>query len=186
MVVPVRVLWVAALTLACGETDVTASSADATTAATATASGRQTSSAQTAATSSSAAPARPKSTLQGTWTATFKSELAKVTLEPGVSDKAWASDKGDAAVGEGTIELTIAESGLVKGTLKGALGELLIAGMAEGDVVNGTFTAERPEPATFSGTIELANKAGVLEGELRASSGDAKLVRRGTLSLKKK
>ncbi len=190
MVLSVRFVTALALVcaLGCGESGATASSAEGTakTSAGAGTSAPGTSSSQSTGKTSSEAPPTPKSTLQGTWTATFKSEVAKVTLDPGVSDKAWASDKGEVAVGEGTLELTITESGLLKGTMKGALGDLVVAGMADGDAVNGNFSSEQPEPTTMSGTIELTKKGDALEGELRASSGDAKLVRRATLSLKKK
>jgi hypothetical protein len=57
--------------------------------------------------------------------------------------------------------------------------------VAEGALVHGTFSAEKPEPASMSGTIELALTGEALGGELRASSGDAKLVRRATLTLKR-
>lgn len=192
MVVSVKQCLIAALlcaaTLGCGDPAATATSAESTAKSSggAPASVPSGSAGQTTARPSSEAPPSPKSDLQGAWTSAFKTERAKVTLDPGVSDKAWASDKGETAVGDGTLELSIAENGTVKGSLKGSLGDLVLHGMADGDHVNGTFTAAQPEPATFSGTVELTKKGDALEGELRASSGDAKLVRRATLSLKKK
>lgn len=175
--------------VACGESTVTTSSADPATkgsSTTTSAPGQGASSVKGSSPAPSAAAPIPKSNLAGTWTAPFVSERAKLTLDPGVFDKAWAADEGKDAVGDGTLELTIEEDGRVKGKLGGALGELTLAGMADGDVVNATFSSERPEPTTFAGTIELAKKGDALEGELRASNGDAKIVRRATLTLKKK
>jgi hypothetical protein len=122
-----------------------------------------------------------KSTLAGAWKGTFVAEVAKVTLDPGVGDP-WAKDKGTEAVGKGELELTIANDGTVTGRLKGSLGELVVKGVAEEKLVHATFSAERPEPTTMAGTLELAVASGKLEGELRASSGDATLVRRAKVT----
>jgi hypothetical protein len=94
----------------------------------------------------------------------------------------WSKDKGTEAVGKGELELTVAADGTVTGRLTGALGDLVVKGVAEESLVHATFSAERPEPTTMAGTLELSLSIGKLEGELRGSSGDATLVRKAKVS----
>ncbi len=183
---PFQLLLVCAL-IGCegGSSSGATSAPPASAAPSARASTSTTSSAPAAA--SSAKPKAPAEapTVVGEWRGPFQAELARVTLDPGVGDATWAKDKGTDAVGKGQLELTVANDGQVRGKLTGALGELTFVGVAEGALVHGTFSAEKPEPASMSGTIELALTGEALGGELRASSGDAKLVRRATLTLKR-
>lgn len=139
--------------------------------------------------SSSAAPTAHASTapaatspLAGKWTASFESKKAKVAQDPGVADPAWAKEDGSEASGPGTIELTIAEDGTVSGKLSGSLGEATIAGMADEKGAAGTFTPSSTEASAMHGTLELALASDKLTGSLRASSGDAHIVRSATLS----
>lgn len=125
------------------------------------------------------APARAP--LAGAWRGPFVAQVGKVTLDPGVSDP-WSKDPGTDAVGKGELELKVAADGTVTGRLTGALGDLLVKGVAEENLVHATFTAERPEPKTMAGTLELALSNGKLDGELRGSSGDASLVRKANVS----
>ena len=163
----------------------TAAAPSASAAPTVRASASTSSSAPPTARSASPATAVEAPTVVGEWRGPFQAELAKVTLDPGVGDSTWAKDKGTAAVGKGQLELTVASDGQVRGKLSGALGDLVLFGVAEGGLVHGTFSAEQPEPTSMSGTVELTLTGDALGGELRASSGDAKLVRRATLSLKR-
>jgi hypothetical protein len=81
------------------------------------------------------------------------------------------------------LELTVAADGTVSGKLSGALGDAVLAGSAEESRVTATFTPASAADPAMHGTLALAREGEALVGTLRASSGDARLVRMATLSL---
>lgn len=140
-----------------------------------------TSSSSSTSANASAAPTS-HSPLAGKWIASFEAKKAKVAQDPGVADPAWAKDDGSQVSGAGTIEITVAEDGTVSGKLSGSLGDGIITGMAEEKGVTGTFTPASTEASAMHGTFVLELASDKLTGTLRASSGDARVVRSAALS----
>jgi hypothetical protein len=134
-----------------------------------------------AASSVAAAPSNP---LSGPWRGAFESKKASVTLDPGVKEKTWSSDDGKAHAGKGEIDLHVGADGVVKGKLRGALGNATVAGTAEGETLTMTFTpTDTDSDEWMSGVIVLQLKDAKLSGDLKAASGDASIVRAATLEL---
>jgi hypothetical protein len=132
----------------------------------------------------SASSAPSSSPLSGAWRGSFESKKAPVSLDPGVKEKTWSADDGKAHAGKGEIDLHVGVDGVVKGKLRGALGNATVAGTAEGDALTMTFApAESDGGEWFSGVIVLQLKDAKLSGDLKASSGDATIVRAATLEL---
>lgn len=125
----------------------------------------------------------PRSPHAGTYTGTFKSEPAEVTVPEGVSYKSWKEDPGGFA-GDNTIELIVADDGQISGKTTGALGTLLLAGICE----DGGFRAGlTPEAANdedgMRGVLTGVIANDTMTGELRVSSPDARAVRQANLTL---
>lgn len=137
--------------------------------------------------SASAAPAQPAIVHAGAWQGSFEAKRAPVTLDPGVKDRAWSGDDGKVAAGPGKISLVVAADGALSGELEGALGAAALTGWVEGDRLTASFgpTSEQADPA-MAGTLVLEAKDGVFSGVLRASSGDAVLVRSASVELKRR
>ena len=130
------------------------------------------------------AGAAPSSPLSGAWRGAFESKKAVVSLDPGVKEKAWSGDDGKAHAGKGEIDLHVASDGVVKGKLRGALGNANVAGTAEGETLTMTFApADDGNSEWISGVIVLQLKDAKLSGELKAASGDASIVRAAALEL---
>lgn len=133
--------------------------------------------------SATAGPAR--SELAGTWRADFEAKKGSVTLDPGVSEPAWKKDDGSQAVGAGSVEIVVGADGTVSGELSGALGKAIVAGSAEENSVTATFAPSNGGELAMHGTLSLTREGEALVGSLRASSGDARLVRMASLSLRR-
>ena len=134
--------------------------------------------------SSSSAPEKALVSFAGSWSGRYEAQhyLIEMSKEEGVV-RQWKDDDGKHHSGDGTLSLTIAESGTVSGTSSGALGDLVATGFAESDSVR---VALRPKLATdraFTGTLVLKPNADKLEGSLQASSGDSLTVRDAPVSL---
>lgn len=138
------------------------------------------------AASSTSAPEAPPIPHAGAWSGSFEAKKAPVTLDPGVKDRAWSADDGKAASGPGTLSLQIGREGAVTGELAGALGAGTITGWVDGDRMTATFAPKSADSEpSMAGTLVLDAKDGAWTGSLRASSGDAVLVRAATVELKR-
>lgn len=143
------------------------------------------------ATASASSPAPPDSKWVGSWAGELDSKKAKVSLDPGVTEKTWAADDGRAASGTGTVSLVVTEDGSVSGRVEGALGPGKLVGALDpaGELLSATLTPDQPDSApAMSGTLVLAPQSGApeLTGTLRASSGSGEVVREATVKLKRK
>jgi hypothetical protein len=152
--------------------------------------GEQPSSSASAA--ASAAPAKPAAPKQawyvGRWIGSYDSrryEMKMPKAEGAVRE--WADDSGQQGTGPGTITLDIDEAGRATGTASGALGEMVVTGMIEGDALTLDLKATGGEPAKlFNGFVVAKRKDPDLSGSLQASSGSGLLVRDGTVVFSRK
>lgn len=127
------------------------------------------------------------SSLLGAWAGHYAAKKATVVLPPKIKDKARAADEGKAAVGAGTIALTVEPTGEVRGTSKGALGEATLAGKIDGAWLRASFMPDDPTLTNaMTGVFVAKIVDGKLDGELRAAGPDAVLVREATVSLTRK
>ena len=104
-------------------------------------------------------------------------------------EKTWAEDPGSAAVGTGTLELSIVEPrGETRGDAKGALGEMTISGAFDHDELRANLVPKAPKgPDAMTGFMELKTTApGTMAGTMRVSSRDARIVREASVTLTKR
>lgn len=137
--------------------------------------------------SASAAAPKGESDLAGTWEGAYEAKKGVISLPPKVKDKALAADDGKKASGAGTIEITIADTGEVKGSGKGALGVSTITGKIEETMLRATLLPEDPRaPGAMTGVLVGTRKGDVIKAEIHAAGPDATVVREASFELKKK
>jgi hypothetical protein len=129
---------------------------------------------------SAAVPAPAKPWFEGAWQGVFRAELFRIELSVG-GVKEWKQDDGKQASGEGTLTLQAAADGTVTGTAHGALGDLSVAGRADGDRVALTLSAA--DASGFHGLILASQTPEGMKGTLNASSGDSLQVRQASVTL---
>src|SRR5262249_3766446 len=106
---------------------------------------------------------------------------------PSVKDKTWIKDDGKAAIGAGTLTLTISASGEIAGKGKGALGAATLIGRVDGPTVRASVTPNDPSDASaMTGVFVGLEKDGAIVGDLRVAGPDASVVRESSVTLKRK
>ncbi len=124
---------------------------------------------------------------QGTWEGRYDAKKGSVVLPPKVKDPVRQKDDGKQATGAGTVTLTIAPNGELKGTAKGALGSATLVGKVEDDVVRASVFPEDPRaPDAMTGILIGKLKDDAIQAELRVTGPDATLVRESPVALRKK
>lgn len=127
----------------------------------------------------------PESKLAGRWSGTYESKKARVSLDPGVKDKALEADDGKAASGKGEIEVVVAADGTVSGRVSGPLGPGTLSGLAETDGITATLAPEDPgADGAMAGTLALEPSQSDWKGTLRASSGSGEIAREAEVTVK--
>jgi hypothetical protein len=144
---------------------------------------RPTPSARSSAEADASAANQP---LLGRWSGSYRSRRVTIEMPRGLPAGAWQHDDGSLGSGEGRIELEVRSDSELRGTATGALGELDIRGMVEGDSVRAGLTPRNPmaDPA-MSGILMGQREGQQIVGELRVSSQDGSLVRSAPVSLKR-
>lgn len=142
-----------------------------------------------AAGSASGAPAGSSAADGASWKGTYKSKVGAVTPPKEAAVEVWAKDPGTAAIGEGTISLTITpvpsgKFSRVLGEGKGALGDLVISGTLDADGLTARIDAKDPKaPNAMSGTLSGKQDGAKIEATLRVSGRDANVVREAAVTL---
>ena len=102
-------------------------------------------------------------------------------------EKTWTVDPGTAAIGKGTVDLTIGQRGEARGETKGALGDMTLSGTYDGQELRANLLPANPKAeGAMTGFMVLASEGTALKGTLRASSRDARIVREANVELTKK
>ncbi|WP_437674326.1 hypothetical protein [Sorangium sp. So ce131] len=124
---------------------------------------------------------------QGTWEGSYDAKKGNVVLPPKVKDAVRTKDDGKLAAGAGTVTLTVAPSGELKGTAKGALGDATLVGKVEDGMVRASVFPEDPRaPNAMTGILVGELKENVIQGKIRVTGPDATLVRESPVALRKK
>jgi hypothetical protein len=171
-----------AAALGCGPSDSGSRGADAS--AHADGASSAISSAISSASASASEISIPADPMMGTWDGKFEAKRFKPTLDPGVSDAEWAADDGKAAVGPGSMTLSVDASGRVSGSFEGALGQGTVSGATSPEGLRASLVAADPSAeGAMGGTVVVVTSGAELVGELRAASADARVVRVATVRL---
>ncbi|MCU0683103.1 MAG: hypothetical protein MUF34_12790 [Polyangiaceae bacterium] len=144
--------------------------------------------ASAAAASSGAAPIEG-APAAGTYAGTYKAKPGAMTEVPKEGKvKAWATDPGSEAVGDGTLSVTVVVGQrAVKGEAKGALGDQLINGELEGKTLRARVDPSDPNVVTaMTGILTGAFEGDAFKGVLRVAGRNGNVVREGAVTLSKK
>ncbi|HEY4157650.1 MAG TPA: hypothetical protein VGM29_06115 [Polyangiaceae bacterium] len=118
----------------------------------------------------------------GKFVGSYLAENAAPKAEVG-APRQWQKDDGKTAVGPGTLTLSIADDGAIQGSAQGVLGDEVLNGKVENDVVRGTLLASND--TSFRGTLIAARSGDGFTGSIHASSADSNTVRAASLELKR-
>lgn len=131
------------------------------------------------------ASAAPPPAAPTAWAGSYDAKVGEVNPPKAAHEKTWTKDPGTAAIGKGTIELTVAPAkGVVTGTAAGPLGDLVVSGELDDKELRANLTPKEPNGEhAMTGVLSLTKNGDKLEGTLRASDRDAKIVREATVEL---
>lgn len=138
---------------------------------------------QAAPSAPSALSAAPET---GRWIGAYDAKKGNVEIPKGVSYDAWNDDDGKRRAGKGSIELDVAGDGEVTGSARGALGEQQLRGrIVEGFLEVGVTPVDPDSENAMRGVLTGEMKADRITAELRAASGDARIVRQASVTLRR-
>jgi hypothetical protein len=141
---------------------------------------------------SSAAKAAPAAGQGSSWSGSYLAKVGPVAPPENAKEKAWTEDPGTAAVGRGSIALSMAGSrGDTLGELTGPLGDLKVSGVFDGKELRANLVPKDPKAdGAMTGFMLLAASEGPppasLKGTLRVSNRDARIVREASVEVAKK
>jgi hypothetical protein len=139
--------------------------------------------------------AKPAGIAHLQWEGTYAAKPGVVNVPEEAHDKAWPHDPASAAAaggpatGAGTLSLAVTGAhGEVTGTAQGALGDLVVNGVFDGNELRANLSPKDPaDPMGMRGFMLLGTAApagsappavgAALSGTMRVSSHDAKVVR---------
>ena len=131
-------------------------------------------------------PSTPLPPLVGRWAGSYHARRVSIEMPRGLPAGAWQHDDGTLGSGDGRIELVVRTDSELRGAVTGALGDLEIRGMVDGDSVHAGISPKEPlaDPA-MSGILVGQREGQEIIGELRVSSQDGSLVRFSPVRLRR-
>jgi len=148
--------------------------------------------ASSAASAAPVASAAPRAGEPTAFAGSYQAKIGPVAPPENAKEKTWTEDPGTAAVGPGTVKLSIGGGrGDTQGELSGPLGDLKVSGVFDGKELRANLMPKDPKAdmamtgfmlLTGSGETPPAN----LKGTLRVSNRDARIVREASVELAKK
>jgi hypothetical protein len=122
-----------------------------------------------------------------TWSGSYAAKVGAVEPPENAKEKTWTQDPGSAAVGKGTVDLSVGERGETRGETKGPLGEMTITGLYDGKELRANLLPKDPRAdGAMTGFMVLSSEGDSLKGTIRVSNRDARIVREATVELAKK
>jgi hypothetical protein len=140
-------------------------------------------------TAPAASASAPAASPASAWAGSYTAKVGAVEPPKNAKEKTWTEDPGTAAIGKGTIELAVsAPHGDVSGEAKGPLGDMVISGTYDGHELRANLMPKDPRAeAAMTGFMSLTGgAAGPLQGSLRVSGRDGRIVREAPVELTKK
>ncbi len=96
----------------------------------------------------------------------------------------WRGDDSGAGLGEGDISLEVnRQSGAVRGTATGAIGEAVLSGDISGDTLMASVLRKDPLDRGFTGTAVLKAEGDKMEGTMKLTVSDARVIREAHVTL---
>jgi hypothetical protein len=145
-----------------------------------------------AAPSASAAVARPAPSASASgiesakWSGSYAAKIGAVEPPKNANEKTWTQDPGSAAIGKGSVDLSVGERGETRGETKGPLGEMTITGLYDGKELRANLYPKDPKAeGAMTGFMVLAAEGDAMKGTLRVSNRDARIVREASVELAK-
>jgi hypothetical protein len=121
------------------------------------------------------------------WSGSYTAKVGAVEPPKNANEKAWTLDPGSAAIGKGSIDLSVRERGEARGETKGPLGEMTISGLYDGKELRANLLPKEPRSdGAMTGFLLLTTEGEAMKGILRVSSRDARIVREAAVELAKK
>lgn len=137
------------------------------------------------ASAGAAASAAPGAAESALWTGTYEAEQAKMETPDKVKDVTWKNDDGTSAIGKGELSAEVEKDGTVLGQATGALGEQVLSGTLDGDVLRLKLASKDPTLATAMTCVGAGKqKDDVYAGEMRCVDPKAVVVRAVTFTIK--
>lgn len=130
----------------------------------------------------SAAPKRVHP-LAGNWRAKYTSKKGQVVVSQDVKDHVREADDGKRAIGEGTISISIDDTGDIRGKMTGALGDANITGNADDDTIRCGIFPERSGGDSMAGVLYATVAGAALKGDVRVSGDNGEIVREASIEL---
>ena len=139
----------------------------------------------------SAQPPRPAASAvaaeRTSWTGSYTAKVGAVDPPKNANEKVWTLDPGSAAIGKGTIDVSVRERGEAIGETKGPLGDMTISGLYDGKDLRANLQPKDPKAdGAMTGFMVLSTEGDALKGTLRVSGRDGRIVREGAVELAKK
>jgi hypothetical protein len=133
------------------------------------------------------APSASAAAERTSWSGSYTAKVGAVDPPKNANEKVWAQDPGSAAVGKGTVDLSVRERGEAGGETKGPLGEMTISGLYDGKELRANLQPKDPKAdGAMTGFMVLSTDGDALKGTLRVSGRDARIVREAAVELAKK
>jgi hypothetical protein len=121
------------------------------------------------------------------WSGSYTAKVGAVDPPKNANEKVWTLDPGSAAVGKGTIDVSVRERGEALGETKGPLGDMTISGVYDGKELRANLQPKDPKAdGAMTGFMVLSTEGDALKGTLRVSSRDGRIVREAAVELAKK
>lgn len=142
-------------------------------------------SASGSASAGAAASAASETAESSVWTGTYEAEQAKLETPEKVKDLTWKNDDGTSSIGKGELSAKVDKDGTVLGQATGVLGEQVLSGTLDGDVLRLRLASKEPTLAMAMTCVGAGKqKDDVFAGEMRCADPKAVVVRAVTFTIK--
>jgi hypothetical protein len=120
------------------------------------------------------------------WSGSYTAKVGAVEPPKNANEKVWTQDPGSAAIGKGSIDLSVRERE-ARGETKGPLGDMTISGLYDGKELRANLLPKEPRSdGAMTGFLLLTTEGEAMKGILRVSGRDARIVREAAVELAKK
>jgi len=122
------------------------------------------------------------------WTGSYESAAGTLYVPEG---KEWEGvkfrgEKSEVGLGTGAMTIEVDPKNGITGTLDGPLGPAVVSGLSSVEAVAIRVDRKDPKDNGFVGTGLAKVNGGVIEGTMKLSQGDARVIREAKFTLKRK